>query len=168
MHPQRRLMERIAKPLRQLLRQRLHIAVILHGVRIEIASQHEWLPKLLRRIHSMRPPGAAFRRIRAGIVGHVLGHRDHQLAGTRIFLRQLLENLLLHEEHIHHGQHPASFSGSQHISLADRHVDFQRDNLWLSEEGMPVLRRLLVEIGTHDRICILRLSRSERVPGEDG
>ncbi len=40
---QRRLVQRIAKPLRQLLGQRLHIAVLLHRMRIEIASQHKRL-----------------------------------------------------------------------------------------------------------------------------
>ncbi len=49
----------------------------------------------------------------------------------------------------------AGFLRGQHISLADGHVDLQRNHLRLPQEGMPVLRRLPGEIGAHERIGIL-------------
>jgi hypothetical protein len=160
-------MQRVTEPLRQLLGQWLYIAVLFHGVGIEVASQHEGLAHTKRRIHTVRSPRAALGRILVGVVGDVLRHRNHQLVGAHLLLWQPLENLLLHEEHIHRGQHPASLLGCQHIPLADGHIDLQRNYLRFTEERMPILRCLLLKIGAHDRIRVLGRAGREAIPGKN-
>ena len=161
-------MQRIPEESRQLLGNRLDVGVHVRHVRIQIGAQHERLPCACRRVHAIRAPMAALRRIGVDVVGRIACHGHEQRACRDSILRQLLEQLLLHEPQVDHREHPARLLRRQDVAETHRHIDVHREHLRLSEPRMPVAAAaLLVEIRAHDGVGILRRARRELIVSKD-
>ena len=163
-----RVVQRIAEESRQLLGNRLHVGVHVRHVRVQIGAQHERLSCACRGVHAIRAPMAALCRIGVDVVGRVACHGHEQRACRDSILRQLLEQLLLHEPQVDHGEHPARLLRRQDVAETHRHIDVYRDDLRLSEPRMPVpAAELSMEIRAHDGVGILRRARRELIVSKD-
>src|ERR1700744_3689346 len=94
------IVQRIVDELRELLGERLNIAVCNNTGRVmEIGPEHEGVSCSL--VDAVRSPGTAFGCIVICVVGGVARHGDDELA---ILFRKLLEDLLLQKYNIHDGK----------------------------------------------------------------
>ena len=89
------------------------------------------------RIHPVGAPGAAHRGIAQRVVCRVVRHGDDQLS---VLFGNLLEELLLHELEIRHGERPAALLRCQNIAVTQRDHDPDRLHLRLAEQRVPAFR----------------------------
>jgi hypothetical protein len=122
-------MQGVVDELRELLGDRLHVAVLDDRGRVmQVRPEHERVSG--GYIDAVRSPGAAFRGITIGVVGGVMRHGKDKLA---ILLRKLLEDFLLHKFHVDNRKGASGLFRGEDVTVAERDGDLERLDLWFAE-----------------------------------
>ena len=160
---EQRIVQRIVDELRELLCERLHVAVFDDGRRgAEIGAEHERVSG--GGVDAVRSPGAAERCIAFGVVGGVVRHGDDELA---VLFRKLLEELSLQKFDVDDSEGAAVALRGKDVAVADGNRDLYRFHLRLAEQRVPSVR--LGKGGAQHGVRILcGIAGRERELGEDG
>ncbi len=157
------IVQGIVDELRELLGERLHVAVFDNVRRgMEIRTEHEGVSG--GGVDAVRSPGAADRCVAIGVVGGVMRHGDDKLA---FLLGKLLEELLLQKLDVDDGEGAAGLLRGEDVAVAGGDGDLDGLHLGLAEQRMPSVG--LGEGGAQHGVGILcGAAGGEGELGEDG